>query len=1048
MFKKLFKNKPIGFYFSLAVSALSLFLMIFYAVYMSAHDLFNAGSFVPYLFAFLLPIVFFFVEENSLTRFIPIAQVVLLALAFGIMAADVGIILVSWFTGSTMLIGTTASGGVLLAILIITLVAFVLALVASFMKQTKPLTAEQQAEVDESWAGFKSNTKVFAVKHKKSLIISGAAFAVFIAFIVVLIVVIIPAALFVHVDGIVLDKDSVVMYETETLKLNAAIDPEDAENPNIEFTSSDEDVVTVSESGVLEAVGVGTATITVESEDGGYTDECAVEVKELTVTKTEIASMPNVIHYVKGDKLDTGGISIVATLTNGKTEKINARQHKLSYDVETIDAKEVTVTASYEYRGKQFDVKFNVYGDVAEVTNATEFINALEDKDNIDYIRFEGVESIAFDGELQIGRDITIEGVLAADSISLANDANVTVIGRINNYDETATEPQEKTLTVSGSGTLDVQTVYDDRNPGSNGAMDAYTSGIFSTGDMHISGIKLITTGLHADNGDLTVSGGADVVINGPGYAGRSSTYNGIDVYNGTVTVDGAKLAVMYDGETYVNRAAIQCKGITVDNGATLIVDKNENSPYHYGFAVWNNSSYSVTVSGGSVAKFNATALDAGRTDNQCFSSGLETLDVIENSTFEMNAVRYFNSNISGKFESDCTITVNGVRFDMSKPKEEIAFGEIGISDISVIVDENATFTAGETFTGEGILVEAVFGTDFGSGKWELRAGVDSGFSVEPVVLVSGNNTVKVTAFGEEYVLDIFADFAEAQKTTVSTAEGFKSALADENIKYIIVNGELSLGDVTISRDLWIEGNIKVNNITVNKDVTLDVIGRIWSDGNMTISGEGTINATEYAPESGTLIRPEYASIRSGGTLTISGTTVECSNLATNGDLTIQDGAKVTVYGKNARGTEGTGVNGIHASGYAVKVIGADTELNVKFKDASCNYSPAPIEANSVYVDGATVYVGSETGASWAFGIWFSGGESKLTVTNGAQVTLDIRNPGYNSVFSGSEPHVYVEEGTSATGEKTKLHIIAPADKFQQDIVEGDSGLVVWEAFG
>lgn len=108
MFKKLFKNKPIGFYFSLAVSALSLFLMIFYAVYMSAHDLFNAGSFVPYLLAFLLPIVFFFVEENSLTRFIPIAQVVLLALAFGIMAADVGIILVSWFTGSTMLIGTNS----------------------------------------------------------------------------------------------------------------------------------------------------------------------------------------------------------------------------------------------------------------------------------------------------------------------------------------------------------------------------------------------------------------------------------------------------------------------------------------------------------------------------------------------------------------------------------------------------------------------------------------------------------------------------------------------------------------------------------------------------------------------------------------------------------------------------------------------------------------------------------------------------------------------------------------------------------------------------
>ena len=94
MFKKLFKGKSIGFYLSLAASVFSLALLIFYAVYMSEHKLFNGGVFTLYLFAFLLPLVYFFIKENDFTCLIPIAQAILLAAGLGITALQVGNLIV------------------------------------------------------------------------------------------------------------------------------------------------------------------------------------------------------------------------------------------------------------------------------------------------------------------------------------------------------------------------------------------------------------------------------------------------------------------------------------------------------------------------------------------------------------------------------------------------------------------------------------------------------------------------------------------------------------------------------------------------------------------------------------------------------------------------------------------------------------------------------------------------------------------------------------------------------------------------------------------
>jgi len=65
--------------------------------------------------------------------------------------------------------------------------------------------------------------------------------------------------------------------------LEATIAPPAADNTNISWSTSDASVATVSDSGVVTGAGVGTAIITVTTEDGGYTDTCEVEVKAADV---------------------------------------------------------------------------------------------------------------------------------------------------------------------------------------------------------------------------------------------------------------------------------------------------------------------------------------------------------------------------------------------------------------------------------------------------------------------------------------------------------------------------------------------------------------------------------------------------------------------------------------------------------------------------------------------------------------------------------------------------------------------------------------------
>ena len=82
----------------------------------------------------------------------------------------------------------------------------------------------------------------------------------------------------VSVTGVTLTPASLSLFTGDTATLTATVQPSNATNQNVTWSSDKPDVATVDAAGKVTAVGAGTATITVTTEDGGKTDTCTVTV--------------------------------------------------------------------------------------------------------------------------------------------------------------------------------------------------------------------------------------------------------------------------------------------------------------------------------------------------------------------------------------------------------------------------------------------------------------------------------------------------------------------------------------------------------------------------------------------------------------------------------------------------------------------------------------------------------------------------------------------------------------------------------------------------
>lgn len=138
----------------------------------------------------------------------------------------------------------------------------------------------------------------------------------------------------VPVNGLTLDKTAVTVATADgTFTLTPVFSPENADNQNVTWSSSDESVATVKD-GVVTVLRKGTVTITATTEDGEFTASCVVTVN---CSHKNVTSYPadgsNCIHqgHVAYDVCDECG-----EIINGSDEKLPFADHDY---VEKADAK-------------------------------------------------------------------------------------------------------------------------------------------------------------------------------------------------------------------------------------------------------------------------------------------------------------------------------------------------------------------------------------------------------------------------------------------------------------------------------------------------------------------------------------------------------------------------------------------------------------------------------------------------------------------------------------------------------------------------------------
>ena len=92
----------------------------------------------------------------------------------------------------------------------------------------------------------------------------------------------------VSVTGVSLNKDSLNLYVGDNETLTATVEPANATNKGVTWSSDKPDVATVDANGKVTAVGEGNTTITVTTEDGSKTATCEVTVTAATVPVTGV----------------------------------------------------------------------------------------------------------------------------------------------------------------------------------------------------------------------------------------------------------------------------------------------------------------------------------------------------------------------------------------------------------------------------------------------------------------------------------------------------------------------------------------------------------------------------------------------------------------------------------------------------------------------------------------------------------------------------------------------------------------------------------------
>ncbi|MBB3108108.1 uncharacterized protein YjdB [Paenibacillus phyllosphaerae] len=164
-----------------------------------------------------------------------------------------------------------------------------------------------------------------------------------------------------NVTGVAIDPPAVTMDAGKMTQLTAVITPDSADNPNVQWSSSDPQVATVDGNGKVFALKAGTASITVTTDDGGYTADSVVTVTNVLSLGKSVTASKTGSSYSASSAVDNSDTSAWSpnSYTYGATLTVDLGQTAL------IDA-----TRVYSWAASDFEVSVSEDG-----TNFTRIIN-------------------------------------------------------------------------------------------------------------------------------------------------------------------------------------------------------------------------------------------------------------------------------------------------------------------------------------------------------------------------------------------------------------------------------------------------------------------------------------------------------------------------------------------------------------------------------------------------------------------------------------------------------------------------------------------------
>ena len=104
-----------------------------------------------------------------------------------------------------------------------------------------------------------------------------------------------------HATGLDLSASTLTIYLGQTVTMTATVLPSDASDKSVTWTSSNSDIVSVTQNGSVIANAMGEAEITATSNDGGFSKSCKVTVIEPLVPATSLTLTPKTMSLNIGE---------------------------------------------------------------------------------------------------------------------------------------------------------------------------------------------------------------------------------------------------------------------------------------------------------------------------------------------------------------------------------------------------------------------------------------------------------------------------------------------------------------------------------------------------------------------------------------------------------------------------------------------------------------------------------------------------------------------------------------------------------------------------